>query len=109
MLETCVDFKVGIVLFIWVCEINVEFKVGIVLSFWLLLINVEFKVGLVLFIWFLENNVDFWFVYVVLSFEVDVDSELVSSGTSYFTIFSPDILIKSNLGTSFISQVLAIK
>ena len=56
-----------------------------------------------------KTNVVFGVGIVVFVFGVDVGSDLVSPGISYFTIFSSDILIKSNLGTLSISQVLAIK
>ena len=102
MLEIYVDFIIGIVLSFLMLETNVDFKVGIVLSFLMLEINVDFKVGVVLFIWVLETNVVFGVRIVVFIFKVDVDSDLISPGTSYFTILSSVIPTKSNVGTLFI-------
>ena len=104
-------FEVGCVfeVVLLIFETNVDFKVGIVLSFWILETNVDFKVRVVLFIWVLETNVVSIVGIVVFVFEIDMDSDLVSPGISYFTIFSSDILTKSKVGTLSISQVLTTK
>lgn len=71
MLETNVDFEVGVIL-IWIFENNVVFNIGKVLWIWIFETNVDFIVGVVLFIWMFEINADFkdgialFFEYLIL-------------------------------------------